>query len=329
VYQYLTKGKEGNFGANAFELQLLEKKVKVREEILRGDPTVRRVVEDNNQVEMYMKLKAHSSGDERILRYVDCAAELDKAKAKAALCITDINRLHSSIKDTDKRLLALELELANIGPDIETARSHVHSTDGDLFICQVDDFLHIGMGFVERGKGKFKKPQFKLALCHSGAIAALCLLSYPTVNQAKVAVDKHIQHKIQTLSLELRFRANNGKQWLVGYFGGFELWCMLHEFFGDKINVTMWLKGETTRSPVEYRTSQLRLIRNLINAHTDILEKDIHTQHALTKKKEALEKLNAALTVKRAEKDGLVESVRALETEKQELAAALNMSDED
>lgn len=327
IYQYLTRGKAGNFGANAFELQLLEKKVKVREDILRGDPTVRRIVEDNNQVEMYMKLKAHSSGDERILRYVDCAAELDKAKAKSALCITDVNRLHGSIKDTNKRLLTLELELQSVGADVETARSHVHCTDGELFVCQVDDALHVGMGFVERGKGKFKKPLFKLALCLSEAIGALCLLSYPTVNQAKVAVDKHIQHKIQTLSLELRFKANNGKQWLVGHFGGFELWCMLHSF-GDKINTTMWLKGQTARSPVEYRTSQLRLIRNLINAHTHILDKDIHAQNALGKQRETLEKLQAALEAKRAEKDGLIAATRSLELEKQELAAALNMSDD-
>lgn len=328
IYQYLTRGKAGNFGANAFELQLLEKKVKVREDILRGDPTVRRVVEDGNQVEMYMKLKAHSSGDERILRYVDCAAELDKAKAKSALCITDLNRLHGSIKDADRRILALELELANIVPDIQTARSHVHCTDGDLFVCEVDDVLHTGMSFVERGKGKFKKPQFKLALCKSSAIAALCLLSYPTVNQAKVAVDKHIQQKVELLAHHLhKTLLKNGRQEHIGYFGGFELWCMLHRF-NDKTNVTMWLKGETARSPIEYRTSQLRLIRNLINAHADILDRDISTQNILGKQRETLEKLKTALAAKRAEKEGLVEAARSLELEKQQLAAALNMSDE-
>ncbi|HEY9610532.1 helicase-related protein [Allocoleopsis sp.] len=327
IYQYLTRGKAGNFGANAFELQLLEKKVKVREDILRGDPTVRRVVEDNNQVEMYMKLKAHSSGDERILRYVDCAAELDKAKAKSALCITDLNRLHGSIKDADRRINTLELELANIVPDIETARSHVHCVDGDMFVCQVDDALHVGMSFVERGKGKFKKPQFKMALCLSDAIAPLCLLSYPTANQAKHLADKHIQQKVDMFALELRFRENNGKQWHIGYFGGFELWCMLHEF-REKVNVTMWLKGQVARRPVEFRTSQLRLIRNLINAHDEILDLEVHKNNNLTKQRETLSKLKDALAAKRAEKDGLVEAARSLELEKQQLAAALNMSNE-
>lgn len=327
IYQYMTCGKSGNFGANAFELQLLEKKVKVREDILRGDPTVRRVVEDNNQVEMYMKLKAHSSGDERILRYVDCAAELDKAKAKAALCITDINRLRKSVKETNESISRLQADLGSIGPDIQVAHDHTHTTDGDLFVCQVDDALHVGMGFVERGKSKFKKPSFNLALCQSDAVAALCLLSYPTPNQCKHISDKHIQQKVDLLALDLRFAQNNGRQYHIGYFAGFELWCMLHSF-KDKTNVTMWLQGKTVRASVEYRTSQLRLIRNLINAHASILDRTIHTENNLAKQQETLDKLQAALAAKRAEKDGLTDSARSLELEKQQLAAALNMSDD-
>ena len=94
VYQYLTKGQKGNFGADAAQMGLLETKIKSREQILRGDLTVRRVVEDDDTLLSFIMMGAHATGDIRFKRYMELKSELEKEESQASLLMREINRLN-------------------------------------------------------------------------------------------------------------------------------------------------------------------------------------------------------------------------------------------
>lgn len=124
VYQYLVQGEPGvNYGADAAQFTMLQNKIQMRQAVLRGDPSVRRIVEEDDQQSIYMMLVAHATGSSEVMDFMRLGVELEKLCTTNKILSQDINKLQStkegSIKNAKKFLIALEHELAQIMPDID------------------------------------------------------------------------------------------------------------------------------------------------------------------------------------------------------------------
>jgi len=80
ICQVLTKGKPGSsYGADPHAFNLLTRKIKIREEIFKFNATVSKIQTDTSDSEaLFELLKAHATGDPRLLEYKEKKTKLDK-----------------------------------------------------------------------------------------------------------------------------------------------------------------------------------------------------------------------------------------------------------
>ena len=320
VYQYLTRGRNGRFGANALEFQQLEQKSRRQESIRRADPTVRRLVENDEASAIYLMLKAESCGDERIMEHERCKAEVDKNKTRAALNIADINRISFNIKVCRRQIEILGSELDSIEADATLAKDW--GQESQVFACEVDGVQYFGADFVPREKIKFK-PRFACkVLSTSTPIAiAISVLAIPMVKQAQTAADKHIHQKVHAIMLTF---GKNGDSHRIGIYAGFEIWVRIQGFC-DRTLTTLWLKGSVAKKTFDFRVSELRLIRNMTAAVKAIASMADESRQLLARQQVLLNKYQANLVAQREEKDVINTQLQEMELKRRELEVALRL----
>lgn len=301
IYQYLTQGQNGNFGADAAQMHLLETKLRSREQLLKADPTVRRIVEEDDQLLLFMMLSAHATGDIRFLRYMECKTELEVEQSRGNLVLREINQLNVGSGDTSLPVLKnaisyVEKQLELGARDVELAKSHLN----DDFVCQV-------------GKQVYDIRQDAKAI--------------------KLA-DAHIHEIIEKELEETKgILASSGKTFIsslpivIGEYGGITIVCRVH-VNEESEGVELWLKGEGNYD-FKYRVSEQRLIRNMVGCYAEIATKDKYLQQRLVKLHEQIEDTLAQLGTKRQEREVINEKILKLKQEKAYLESALSIRVED
>lgn len=334
VYQFVTRGVKGNFGADAYLLGRLQDKINSREQILRADPSVRRYVEDNEAMETFMLLKAHATGDKRYLRFSAVEAELDKAKARNNLILREINRLslgekEGSIKYAQKSVERLELEVNNVKVDAEWVRDRVASCTGDYFHMEVDGEEYVGADF-QVDRVSTKTYSFLLRYClfnpDLAPLLTTCRYTLASTKKAQRLAHDHLQQVIASIKLNVSMTGHgNGQHHKIGKFGGMPIVVAVHTFAG-KETITLWLEGQLMSYRFAHRVSKLLLIENLINAYTGVLDGEDRTLRLLAKARNSVEQLKAQLENKKRDRAALQKLVLDLTVEHKQLAEVLNMT---
>lgn len=93
IYHYISQGSNGLHGADTVMLQFLQNKQIARDRFFKGDPTLRRLSEGDSGAELYMMLKAESTGDERIIRYTELEVQLEEKSAELSLAQSELARV--------------------------------------------------------------------------------------------------------------------------------------------------------------------------------------------------------------------------------------------
>jgi chromosome segregation ATPase len=94
-------------------------------------------------------------------------------------------------------------------------------------------------------------------------------------------------------------------------------------FDGESIN--LWIKGQQDRYDFKHRISNQRLIKNLIEAYTEIASRDAHLKVRLEKLTSLLELSKEQLGKKRDERDRINQKVLTLKQEKAFLESELSI----
>jgi hypothetical protein len=302
VYQYLTQGKGGNFGADAAQMHLLQTKLRSREQVLRGDPSVRRVVEEDDQLLLFMMLSAHASGDIRFMRYMEVKTELEMEESRSNLLIREINQLNIGSSDISLPVIKANIKFVSnqldLGQnDVELAKSHVGNP---YFVCKVDETI-----YNEQENDK----AVKLADAHIHQLIK--------ANLEKVSLDLESSDRDFLSSFPI----------LLGKYGGMEIIGRFH--VGKKgESVELWLKGEGNYD-FAYRISEQRLIRNLRERYVQIAESDRRLQDRLRIYQEQLEESTQQLAVKRCDRESVNQKITELKQEKAYLEEALSINAQD
>jgi hypothetical protein len=216
VYQYLTQGKKGNFGADAAQMGLLQTKIKSREQILRGDPTVRRVVESDDHILVFMMLAAHATGDVRYLRDNECKAELEVEESRASLLMREINRLNvgssvDSLSTIKENIGYVERKLEECSADVAIAQTNLPNVAADdRFVCTVENETYVGR---ELREGEY------------GPIHPI------NIKKAQKLADAHFLKVIEDIAVQAHKKLSENKKSLaidpcvIGEFGGMAIYC--------------------------------------------------------------------------------------------------------
>ncbi|MBN3948422.1 MAG: hypothetical protein HWQ38_18985 [Nostoc sp. NMS7] len=319
VYQYLTKGQKGNFGADAAQMGLLETKMKSREQILRGDLTVRRVVEDDDTLLLFMMQSAHATGDARFGHYMKLKGELEQEESRASLLMREINRLNigtanDSLPTIKNNIGYVKTKLEECSADVELARQHLKDASPDRFLCTVENRTYLG-----------KDPATSIPEREGEYGPANPL----TVKQAQKLADAHFLRVIESLAEDTRTRSNSERSItsdpkVIGEFGGMLIYCKIWAS-SDGETINLWLKGSSDRYDFKYRVSEQRLIRNMVEVYCAIANKDSYLKERLEKLTKELEASTEQLVKKRGDRDAIVKSVQALKQEKAFLESELSI----
>lgn len=315
VYQYLTQGQGGNFGADAAQMHLLQTKLKSREQILRGDPTVRRVVEEDDQLLLFMMLSAHATGDVRFLRYMECKSELEIEESRSNLLLREINRINvgsspDSVPRIKEDIAYVERQTKECVVDVALTKKYINEcATPDKFAILVKDTLYAGIADPCEIPGPLK------------------LLS---VKQAQILADAHLQQIIETITVETRLNLNDKTNFyrssphVIGEFGGMPILCKV--YVESKIeNVDLWLKGQR-KYDFKYRISEQRLIRNIVERYTEVATSDTYLYQRLDNLNKELETSIVQLRKKRGERDEVNAKVQILKQEKACLESELSIN---
>ncbi|MCC5617469.1 hypothetical protein LC605_20740 [Nostoc sp. CHAB 5836] len=316
VYQYLTKGQKGNFGADAAQMGILETKLKSREQILRGDLSVRRVVEDDDTLLLFMMMSAHATGDVRFKRYMELKSELEKEESQASLLMREINRLNigtanDSIPTIKDSIRYVNRKLEECSADVELARKHLQNATPERFVCTVDNRVYQGV---------------KKATCIPEVEGEYGPVNPLTVKQAQKLADAHLLKVIEALvqKTHQKDKTTISDPTIIGEFGGMLIYCKVW-LSSDGETVDLWLKGSHDRYDFKHRISEQRLIRNMIDVYVPIAHKDSSLKQRLDKLSKDLEVSTERLAKKRCDRDAVVQSVQVLKQEKAFLESELSI----
>lgn len=145
IYRYITQGKVGNCGFDAFMWQLVEVKLRFIRQILKGDMSIRRMEEDAAQNPTFSvgEVKALATGDDRLMRHVEVEALLDNQHRLQQSIRRDIYDLKhgwdSSLPWARRRLENVEEKLTQRSHDFNTVRNQVERCTGEHFAIRITD----------------------------------------------------------------------------------------------------------------------------------------------------------------------------------------------
>jgi hypothetical protein len=164
IYRYITEGSKSAHGADTVILQFLQTKQLLRDRFFNCDRSLRKISENDSAAELYMLLKAESTGDPNVIRYTELEVELEEKTVELALAQGELNRLNStnsgSIEHTEKIIAMSRSRVLQIQQDIDRINSY------DLypyFACYLKETqeLVIGIELVyPETKSDTEQPQY-------------------------------------------------------------------------------------------------------------------------------------------------------------------------
>ncbi len=274
IYRYITQGSKGIHGADTVMLQFLQNKQITRDRFFNGDPTLRRLSDGDTGAELYMMLKAESTGDERIIRYTELEVELEEKTAELSLARSELTRIEStkvgSIKQVETAIALLKEDrhkFARENETIETA-NQLPAPKTDEEICGYIVKEVLSLDFQVEGRSGFPTMPNRLA----------------QVSQAEELEElKLTAHEICSYKGLVLFASPYGN-------GSFAL----------------WLEG-CDRYPVSFRKTPERLLKQLNSTIEQITSKsDRYWQEKIDEQQVRLGKL-------KQRKQEIVESIQQLE----------------
>lgn len=321
VYQYLTKGQKASFGADGAQMKILENKIKSREQILKGDPTVRRAVEEDDTQLLFMMFSADATGDPRVIELMQTSQDIEKLENKANLLIQEINRLNigtkqGSIKNGKERITRLERDLIWVEGDLSTVGTWVDTCATSkqfAAVLHTQDNKVLYAGFA---KGTQLTEPIKIADDHD-------LMMMPmAVDQAKDEFNEALKGKVGTMVLQAQLRGNyiRHPEEEIGRFGGLPIMCCI-QIHGTEAVRLLWLKGHNF--DYSFKFSKTCMIRDMVEAYSSIPDKYDRLKTAIEKAYQELNKSEAMLVQKRLEREDVNKKLREMKTHKKFLEDAL------
>lgn len=323
IYQYLTKGQKANFGADGAQMKMLENKIKSREQILKGDPTLRRAVEEDDTQLLMMMFSADATGDPRVIELMETNQEIEKLENKSSLLIQEINRLNigskqGSIKNAKERITRLERDLTWVQNDLSTVGwADTCATDKQFAAVLHTEYngspIHLLYTGVPKGQSV---ESIKVADDYNAMMMPM------TVNQAKDEFNEALKGKIETMALQAQMRGSyiRHPEEEIGRFGGLPIMCCI-QILGTEVMKLLWLKGKNF--DYSFKFSKTCMIRDMIDAYSSIPGKCDRLKASIEKAYQELNKSQAMLVQKRADKEEINKRLREMRVHKKFLEDAL------
>ena len=261
IYQYITEGKPGsNYGADSCMFQLLEIKGKQRSAVLLGDPNVRRIVEETDERMAFMMLKAHSSGDKRIIRQMELSSKIEKRGYYKQTLQSEIKKLKSngsySINKAEEELNKKRYNLERSKKDIDITETHFNKSNNKSaskkhIIFEFKDERYIGINLkeikIDEIKNEIKNNHVKV-IFESYKIIGQIQQEYKEpvkplgLTKIKDVFQTLIEKEVNTLKLDVLLKRTDIKEHKIGKFAGFNIMLSL-TYMANSVYTKIYLGG--------------------------------------------------------------------------------------
>jgi Helicase conserved C-terminal domain len=295
IYRYITQGSKGKHGADTVMLQFLQNKQVTRDRFFNADPNLRRLSEGDTGAELYMALKAESTGDERVVRYTEIEIELEEKAAEVSLAKAELMRINSNKEGSINRVkkaIALCLENQN---KFEREKEIIEPFGDVISFC-----FESGELVVER---KDAQTTNKLQSLYVDYRENLELKEMPAAEARKYVISR-IQEEVFKLDYDLD--PGHGQDLLeqheLGSFKGLTLFVIA---YGND-SFVMWLE-KYARHEIQFRKTPDLLLQQLENGLKEAFLQSDRNQEALKQHQQRL----AQLTKKQTE---IVDNLNQLES---------------
>lgn len=336
VYQYFVQGKQVdgkpvNYGADAAQFTMLENKIKMRQSILRADPTVRRIVEEDDQQSIYMMLVAHATGDSKVRDYMKLGIELTKLKNASDLLRKEINKLKSSQENSiseaerdrvaclrDLRVTEPEAERVEAFKEEEFLRSWFH------IVIEGEEFLGVDFRKVTSEPASTIQVSPQIAL-HFWQALSLIPWQLPTANQAREMALEKLNYVINKIESDARTGKNNGKRIQIG---SIDQWNIFAQAFhsNNAHYLTCWVASPGKDSlQWNWRFGKTVGIANIESALLNIPKKLVVIRKQLKEAEELIGDRHNSLNRKIAAREELAEKIKLLNAQRREIEQTLNI----
>lgn len=154
VYQYLSEGMRGTFGADTMQFNLLAVKAQLRNAFWSGDRLTRTIEEEDSSADLYLLMMAEASGDRSFLERIKLEDEIKKTRTRKSVLESSINRFNrvpkpnrqpskGSIAWFAKQADDIKLDYAAACRDADVVADYLDGSNRlqiELFECQPDLF---------------------------------------------------------------------------------------------------------------------------------------------------------------------------------------------
>lgn len=348
IYRYITEGSKGTHGADTVILQFLQNKQQLRDRFMNGDPTLRRLSENDSAAELYMMLKAESTGDERIVRYTEVEVELEEKAAELALSQAELARINGnktgSIINLEKLIELYETDALRYTAEIDRVSPYIkYPQDEVISYCFEDGTLIIGHRELEALKAQPEAIELdwqerypwakKLAALYLGyhPEITLYLLSY---RQAQIRIGKRLVGEMLEQDYEIEFLDySSGSARIPGISnrsinqvfeaGNYKGLTLFFSPFGNK-SFSVWLAG-SKEWRIVFRSTPDLMLEQLENAIAQVLHSRVKNEKYLLDFTSRLKKIKLRKVEVEKQVNELQIVVQDLEQEKSELQTVLDI----
>jgi hypothetical protein len=326
IYRYITQGSKGKHGADTVMLQFLQNKQLTRDRFFNADPGLRVLQEADTNAELYMLLKAESTGDERIVRYTEIEIELEEKAAELSLAKTELSRIEGQGSGSVAEVERAIARCLNYNHFLKHQREvmeafEAHSPQGSFSFCFAN-----GQLLIEHQQD-----------LHTKRLKSLYGNYHPRVKLKKLTpleARRYIGGKIQEALLELDYVIDNQREDVferheVGNFKGLILYALA---YGNG-NFALWFQGDNSsenihRYEIRYRKTVSLLLEEMEKATKTAFDSNFDNQKLLEQSQQRLGQLTTKkTTVVKAIAD-CQSAVNHLEKVKLELQEILGIEDQ-
>ena len=330
IYTYVTEGSNGVHGADTVMLQFLQNKQQTRDRFFRSDPSLRKLNEGDDIAELYMLLKAESTGDERVIRYTEIEVELEEAIAELSLTQSELARIDGSKKGSltavKKQINSYHEQNTKFIAEIDTVSDyHTVAEPNDIFhFCFDDGALYIGHVDIVKNQPFLSKPDWLLRLRSLyGQYSDISSLILLPLEQAKARVAQRL--KLEILATDFKVKTGQSYRssqdsYEVGSYHGLRVNFVP---YGDT-SFAFWLQGQHQWRMVFRKTEGL-LIEQLENAIAEVLKSRHRNTKLIESSQIRLDKLKDIRVTTEVRVRDLTNKVDRLDKEKNELQSVLNI----
>lgn len=132
LFTYVTKGRNGQPGFDAFKVQTVELKHNFISQFLSGEVTRNDYEESDDEAMSYNLTKALASGDPRIMEFAKVGDRIKQLEVEVNALATKMARDVSTVRHLPRRIEILEARLKAVRKDVATRDKYMNLLTGDM-----------------------------------------------------------------------------------------------------------------------------------------------------------------------------------------------------